>query len=551
MKLKQRFERVQRAYHSQLLGSSQALVPKVPMTPRQYADLHGFLLTDEQFEVMDALLKPPYKVLVKSGHNVGKSYLAAFAVNYWYDEYSDGVATTTAPTERDVKDILWAEVRLQRMQANLPMSFVGPSAPEMRTGPDHWAKGFTARKGESFQGRHRAKMLFVFDEAIGVERSYWIRTKTMFKPESGHAWLVIFNPTDATSTAYVEEQTGSWNVFTISSLDHPNIKAQLAGETPPIPAAVTVPQVEGWIHDWCMPISKEEFRATDLEWRGSYYRPGPEFESRVLGVWPTQGVYSIWSELLWQSIIRGSGNVLDWKLDPTIGVDVARFGDDDTSIHARLGNFSLRHIYRNGWRTTETVGQVIEWCRELAEETNSHRDRKAEPLKPEEIPILVDDTGVGGGVTDLLLEQGFAVIGVNSGTQAVDQDIYPNKRSELWFVTRDWAMDGNLDISRLDVGIQQKLKIEAMAPTYRLNSRGQREVEPKEVTKRKIGRSPDGLDAMNLAFCNTSELGPAIIDSPRRDIFPREGERRIGSGYGHVAGRAARRLGRQGRLRRD
>jgi hypothetical protein len=100
----------------------------------------------------------------------------------WFDVFDPGVVITTAPTERDVVDLLWTELRLQRERAGLPCHFIGARAPEMRTSEEHYAKGYTARKGESFQGRHRQRMLFIFDEGEGVDSNYWTTAKTMFKP---------------------------------------------------------------------------------------------------------------------------------------------------------------------------------------------------------------------------------------------------------------------------------------------------------------------------------------------------------------------------------
>jgi hypothetical protein len=117
-------------------------------------------------EIAQAVLEPPFRVLVKSGHSVGKTFLAAWIMNWFYDSFPTSIGISTAPTKRDVCDLLWKEIRLQRTRAGLPSHFLGPSAPEMRSSWDHYCKGYTANKGESFQGRHDAKMLFVMDEAL-------------------------------------------------------------------------------------------------------------------------------------------------------------------------------------------------------------------------------------------------------------------------------------------------------------------------------------------------------------------------------------------------
>jgi hypothetical protein len=251
-------------------------------------------LTADQEAVARAILEPPYRVLVESGHSVGKTFLAAVLVNWWYDHFDPGVVITTAPTERDVVDLLWTEVRLQRQRAKVPLrtDFIGPRAPEMRSGDEHWAKGYTARKGESFQGRHRKHMLFVFDECEGVDPAYWDTTNTMFTPALGNAWLCIGNPTTTTSKAALESQrldtagNPAWRKFTFSALDHPNIRDQREGRPPSYPGAVTTAQLQGWIDDWCEPIAAAEALETDFEFpagSGKWWRPGPIAEPRILG----------------------------------------------------------------------------------------------------------------------------------------------------------------------------------------------------------------------------------------------------------------------------
>lgn len=204
--------------------------------------------------------------MIKSGHSYGKTNLMAMLTNWHYDTFNPSLTITTAPSKRDVEDLLWKEVRMQRLRAGLSDDFIGPSAPEMRTAPDHYAKGFTAGKGESFQGRHDEHMMFAFDEAIGIDVTFWQTTKTMYKPEQGHFWVAIFNPTCTTSQAWIEEDGGGWEVFSLSSLEHPNIALELSGKPPIIPAAVTRSQIDTWVKDWTVPINFDERRATDIQW---------------------------------------------------------------------------------------------------------------------------------------------------------------------------------------------------------------------------------------------------------------------------------------------
>lgn len=507
----------------------------------------GVTLTGQQEVIARAIHEAPGKVKVDSGHNVGKTFLAAVLANYWYDSFDPSVVITTAPTERDVVDLLWTEIRLQRRRANLSDDFIGPAAPEMRTGEEHYAKGFTARKGEvTFQGRHRPRMFFIYDEDEGIDAQFWRATKTMFKPEEGHAWLAIGNPTTTTSQAYLEQASTdldgnpSWRLFNLSALDHPNVVAGLRGEKPPVPSAVSLAQVRQWLADWCEPVNAGEQALTDIcfpplefcrerDIKPQWYRPGPIGESRILGRRPTAGTHGVWSDMLW-SVVESAILSIPANILPEIGIDVARKGDDFSCHHVRRGPVSLSHEAHNGWETTQNVGRAKQLAAECADMVNRERPPQAEPIKPTQIPIKVDNDGVGGGVADLLMQDGYRVIEIGAGTRPANPQGYPNKRSELWFEVAARAKVGGLSLARLPRQIRQRLKLQAMAPEWKLDSQGRRVVEPKDETKKKINRSPDDMDAMNLAYYEGgkflaptvhAEARPERDGSQRRPMFGR------------------------------
>ena len=59
------------------------------------------------------------------------------------------------------------------------------------------------------------------------------------------------------------------------------------------------------------------------------------------------------------------------------------------------------------------------------------------------------------------------------------------------------------------------MKLQALAPKWKLDSAGRRVVEPKDVTKEKIGRSPDDMDAVNLAYLDDWRWeAPTVLDEP-------------------------------------
>ncbi len=470
------------------------------------------------------------KVAVGAGVNFGKSYSGGIIVNWYFDCWGPCIVATTAPSQQSVVDLLWKEVRLLRSRADSrwgigPQDFIGPQAPAMRRAPDWWAKGYVAAKGENFKGRHVENMCFLFDEAVGLSEMYFRMTKTMFKPNTTHLWICFYNPTNTGSAMYQEiiRPDSDWRVMELSNLEHPNVIAALRGEEMPIPAAVSLEQVEEAMKDDCEYIDAADRLATDIEWKpgsGIWLRPGQNFEGEHLGRWPSGDDTALWSNALWQAVsvpLRWEQTAISLEEIPRIGCDVARFGDDKTCTNVMWGDYSVFHESKGGQNTMRTCGRLIEIAEIWAEKCNKFRDKHDhEKITAKMIPIKIDDDGVGGGCSDRLREQGYLVWPIGAATRPMNGNRYSSKRSELWFMTRDRARIGKLKLGLLPQKTLIELRRQAMAPTWNLNSAGQREVERKDVTKIRLGRSPDDMDAMNLACYSIDYRAPEIIhlDNP-------------------------------------
>lgn len=450
--------------------------------PRAYArEILGVDWTDHQAAVATALIRHR-RVFVRASHSVGKTHLAGGLVNWFIDTFGPCLVLTTAPTAAQVVDMTWKEIRVQRRGR----PGLQPKAPRIELAPNWFAAGYTAQSAAAFQGRHEERMLIVFDEAVGVDGVFWDAAEGMMTGPECY-WLAIMNPTDTSSRAYAEDQSGSWHVMTLSALDHPNIEAELRGDIPPFPAAVRLGWVRERLDRWCDPIPASDALVTDIEFDGEWYRPGPLFESRVMGRWPSQAVNAVWSDSLWQATMVTLSAIGALQ----IGCDVARFGDDYTSIVVRRGNSAIHHETHNGWSTSQTAGRL----KQLAEQFDPGRGRG--------VPILIDDDGVGGGVVDQA--DGYRFLPVRASSAANDPEAYPNRRSELWFDVADRARQGLVDLSRLPESTRAQLRSQAMAPTWRVDSAGRRIVESKDATKKRLKRSPDDMDALNLAFAPANQ----------------------------------------------
>jgi len=417
------------------------------------------------------------------------TFLAGGLVNWWFDTRDPGLCLTTAPTYAQVTDLLWKEVRTQRRGRG---GFRGPKMPRLETSERHWAHGYTAGSATSFQGRHEADVLSIFDEALGVDSEFWEAAETM-----ATRWVAIFNPTDVSSQAYVEERSGRWRVVTMSALEHPNIMAELAGLPPPFPAAIRLTRLDSLIRKWCTRVPSGDRLATDVEWfpgSGEWWRPGPLAESRLFGRWPSQATNSVWSEALLEAVLRIAPEPKKDSV-PEVGCDPARFGDDFTSIHWRDGCVSLGHETHNGWGTDVTAGRLKQLCKQLAVYCKEKNPDLV--VRPEDIPVKVDVDGLGAGVVDQKGAYRFIPV---SGASAATSSDYHNRRSELWFNGADLARHGKISWARLPKDVQELLRTQCLQPVYKVNSQGECELERKEDTKKRLKRSPDDADGLNLAY---------------------------------------------------
>lgn len=167
----------------------------------------------------------------------------------------------------------------------------------------------------------------------------------------------------------------------------------------------------------------------------------------------------------------------------SIGVDVARNGKDGVEIAVKRGH-TVKEIreFRNSdssqiMRIHDTGMRVL----------------AALPFDDKSIPIIVDDTGLGGGLTDWLIERGYHAIGVNFQQQAKDNNRYVNAISEMWFNFASL-------VDKLSLPYDNILLEDLTNRSEGLrDTRGRRRVESKDKFKERFGRSPDKADALLLA----------------------------------------------------
>ena len=173
-----------------------------------------------------------------------------------------------------------------------------------------------------------------------------------------------------------------------------------------------------------------------------------------------------------------------------VGADIARFGDDRIVFVKRKGLKMIdKKVYKH-----KSVTQTANLLKEFVNFDKS-------------ITIRVDDTGVGGGVTDILKDDFYNVDPINFQEKANDPDKYYNKISELWFEFKK-----NLHLFQLISSMD--LIDELTTRKYLFDNKGRRQVESKKEYKKRFSKSPDEADATLLCF-DLSIRKPSFISLGR------------------------------------
>ena len=361
----------------------------------------------------------------------------------------------TAPTSHQLQDILWAELAtwhrqmpdfLQDLFELTATRFYLKEKPDLAFAVPRVSR---PEKPEAFQGFHSENMLFIIDEASGVDEVIFEVGQGAMSTK-GAKTLMVGNPTRTDGYFFdaFHSQRANWWTKRISCAESTRVDPKFIEEM-----------------------------------KSKYGADSAIFAVRVLGDFPEQSDDAIISLALCESAIRRDVEPLEGL--PTWGLAVARFGDDATALAKRQRNVMLEPV--KSWRNksvTQVAGIVID---EYLQTPTSQRPAK----------ILIDSIGIGSGVVDILQEENLPAIGINVAESPSVKARFMRLRDELWFRGREWleALDCKMTDDADLIG-------ELTAPRYAMTASGKIQVEPKDKTKQRLGGSPDLADAFLLTFAS-------------------------------------------------
>jgi phage terminase large subunit len=452
---------------------------KIRNAARKYPDwwietILGGQLWRMQKAIAQAVFMYP-RVTVRSCESAGKSYLAARIVLAFLYNHPPATVITTAPTNRQVEDVLWREIRGAFAQSK--MALEGNLTRKQLDINENWfAVGFSTDEPERMLGYHNVNVLVIGDDAAGLSNDIYGAMENPLSTGNTHL-LLISNPTQSVGAFRDTFNSELYKKYHISAFDTPNLKT----------FGITQEDIESgeWKTKWNgqeMPfpqlISPVKVAERFKEWgKGSYL-----YSVFILGDFPEAGIDNLCKLSDIESAM--SRKLPEEAYDKNLKVaalDVARYGDDDSVFAVRQGNKVLETVTWGHRDSIYTAGRAARLIKE-------HR-----PVR-----TYVDVVGLGAGIYDILKKEiggEFKVMEFDSGKPALDTERYLNRRAEGY-----WEFNQKLTDQVLELPNSDNLKAQLADIRYTYNARGLLQIESKEDAKSRGSKSPDIADAVMMTF---------------------------------------------------
>ena len=408
----------------------------------------------------------PLQIAVASGHGAAKTAFVAWVVNWFMSCRAHPQVVVTANTETQLNTKTWRELsKWHKMAANQSWFEWTATTFYLKEHPQTWranAIPWNENNSEASAGTHEENVLVIFDEASNIHDKIWEVTDGIFTTKK-NIWLVFGNGTKNIGRFYdcFHKLRGKpWHCWQIDSRTC---------------KAANKPYLERLI---------EQYGGEDKD----------ESRVRVLGQFPRTSTRQLISTEAVEKAMKFEAE--GWTYLPKVmGVDVARFGENSSTICIRQGRkvFDIEVLPKQDLMLTAQV---------VAEAIKKHRP----------IQTFVDGSGIGAGVVDRLRQLNFSVVDVNGGNSSMNPR-FLNKRAEMWYEMKEW-IEGTCELPK-----DQRLKEELTCVSYGFTDKGRIRLDRKEDIMDDFGFSPDRADALAMTFAypvadfseSTAELDPPVF----------------------------------------
>ncbi len=477
----------------------------------------------KQAQMLEAMVDHR-RVSVVGANGSGKDWAAGRAVLWWLETRPESKALTLGPTQRQVDEVVWQEMREAYAAAEGRLSGrMLKSA--YRIDERRFALGFSTNNALNIQGFHSEQLLVVVTEAHAMPQLQMDAIKRL-QPDR----LLLVGNALSRDGEFYDSHHAKRNLYhriAISAFDTPNFTGEDGGrrgmitpedveefaadygEDHPLYAASVLAQFPDTLDDSL--IGREAVESAMERGEAEFVVPAEAGTSQpgvggdchsersaapldchsersaaeprnLSGARPAVDEHS-------PRDVSTPLNMTAPRPDPNepvyMGVDVARFGFDKSVLCVRQGQRVL-DVHSLG--RIDTMRLVHEIMRTAAEMNVT--------------AIFVDEGGVGGGVVDRLRELGAPVYGVHFGGGAQRPTRFFNRRSEIF-----WELRRLFDLQLIAIPRDEELAGQLLGLRYDISSSGQVRLEGKREMRKRGMPSPDKADALALAFLVPPSFG--------------------------------------------
>lgn len=464
----------------ELVGMWKAFIERYEADPVAFAEnVLGITLMRHQRRILEAVARRDRRIAMRSGHRVGKTLIMAVIALWHIVTKYPQKTIITAPSAGQLYGSLLPEImswakRLPPFVRDLFQFYT--DGIKLKADPD--GSFLSARTAdpdnpESFQGIHSANILFIWDEASGIDdRLFNAARGSMASPNAYR--ILAGNPTRLNNTFHKAFTTHAelYTQFHVSSLGLPTVDQDFVKEV------------------------IDEFGEDSNEYR-----------IRILGEFPETDDESYISSSIVKAarkrnIERPKMSGVVYSIDPSRSPE----GNGDPSvITRRYGHHFVdkQLIYRRK-DTMQMVGEIQKLVREDHDQLVREFREAGRPLlfmPPVPVAIIVDVIGIGAGIVDRLRELQFNVIAVNASENSTDEVHCYRQRDALWKKGLNFLKNSLSAIPDDDL-----LQVELTSARYEYNSSGDLIIESKKSMRKRGLRSPDRADSLCLNLCCPPEL---------------------------------------------
>ena len=401
---------------------------------------------------------------VRSGHGIGKSAVESWIIKWFMYSRPFPKVPCTAPTKHQLHDILWAELnRWNRDAADGSLFEWTDERFYHKAHREEWfAVPRTAVKADALQGFHAEHVFYVLDEASGVKDEIFEPVLGALSTE-GAKLLACGNPTQLAGW-FFDSHNKNRAMYSVFHVDGRNSSR----------------------------VSKQFVQMIiDM-----YGEDSDVFRVRVAGEFP-KAMPDSFISLDW--VERNSEKVLLILSPQTIdiGIDVARFGDDESVICPLFDkHYQQKPEIYNHNDTMQLTGRIVQMIERYNERYNYRQTN-----------VKIDCDGLGVGVYDRLKEvvkqRGWKNVkvyechfgGKGGRLKTNDPVNFANSTGMMWGILREKLRHNSIVLWYDNTQISQ-----ISNRKYRVNSDGEIELERKEDMKKRGLKSPDRADALVLAL---------------------------------------------------